>query len=62
MLLTLKGDFPHLKLVVPARLQSYMAASRPVLGMIDGAGANIISESKCGFAVRGGFKCTCKTN
>lgn len=54
MLLTLKGDFPHLKLVVPARLQSYMSASRPVLGMIDGAGAQIISESKCGYAVGGG--------
>ena len=54
MLLTLKGDFPHLKLVVPARLQSYMAASRPVLGMIDGGGAQIISESKCGYAVGGG--------
>jgi glycosyltransferase involved in cell wall biosynthesis len=54
MLLTLKGDFPHLKLVVPARLQSYMSASRPVLGMIDGAGAKIISESKCGYAVGGG--------
>ena len=54
MLLSLKGEFPHLKLVVPARLQSYMAAGRPVLGMIDGGGAEVIDESKCGYAVNGG--------
>lgn len=51
MLLTLRSDFSHLKLVVPARLQSYMAAGRPVLAMIEGGGAEIISESGCGFAV-----------
>jgi glycosyltransferase involved in cell wall biosynthesis len=49
MLLTLNADFPHLKAVVPARLQSYMAAGRPVLAMIDGGGAEIIKESDCGF-------------
>lgn len=51
MLITLKADFPHLRAVVPARLQSYMSAGRPVLGMIDGGAAEIISESGCGYCV-----------
>ncbi len=51
MLLTLKNSFPHLKLVVPARLQSYMASGKPVLGMIEGGGADLIKESNCGYAV-----------
>lgn len=54
MLLTLKAEYPHLKQVVPARLQSYMAASVPVLGMIDGGGADIIQESDCGYVVPAG--------
>lgn len=54
LLLTLKAEFPHLKLVVPARLQSYMAAAKPVIGMIDGGGAEIILESDCGIAVNAG--------
>lgn len=51
MLLTLKADFPHLKAVVPARLQSYMSAARPVLAMVEGGCAEIVNESNCGFAV-----------
>lgn len=48
MLLTLRAEFPHLKAVVPARLQSYMSAGKPVLGMVDGGSASIINKSKCG--------------
>jgi len=51
MLVTLRTGFPHLEAVVPARLQSYMSAGRPVLAMIGCGGADIIEESKCGFAV-----------
>ncbi len=51
MLLTLKADYPHIKAVVPARLQSYLAASRPVLAMVEGGSAEIIEEAKCGYAV-----------
>ena len=51
MLVTLRGGFPHLEAVVPARLQSYMAAGRPVLAMIGCGGADIISESDCGYSV-----------
>ena len=51
MLITLKADYPHIKAVVPARLISYMAASRPVLAMSNGGVNDIIKESNCGYAV-----------
>lgn len=51
MLLSLKADFPHIKAVVPSRLQSYMSASRPVLAMVEGGAAEIINESNCGYVV-----------
>lgn len=54
MLVTLRTGFPHLEAVVPARLQSYMSAGRPVLAMIGYGGADIIEESKCGYAVPAG--------
>lgn len=54
MLVTLRAGFPHLEAVVPARLQSYMSAGRPVLAMIGCGGADIIEESQCGYAVPAG--------
>lgn len=54
LLLTLISGFPHLKMVVPARLQSYMSAGKPVLGMIDGGAVDIINEANCGFVVPAG--------
>ncbi|MDP3446280.1 MAG: glycosyltransferase family 4 protein, partial [Ignavibacteria bacterium] len=54
MLLTLSGEYTDLKIYVPARLQSYMAAGRPVLGMIDGAGADLILKANCGYVVNSG--------
>ena len=54
MLVTLRAGFPHLEAVVPARLQSYMSAGRPILAMIGCGGADIIEESKCGYAVPAG--------
>ena len=54
MLVTLRAGFPHLEAVVPARLQSYMSAGRPVLAMIGSGGADIIQESNCGYAVPAG--------
>lgn len=54
MLVTLRAGFPHLEAVVPARLQSYMSAGRPVLAMIGCGGADIIKESNCGYAVPAG--------
>lgn len=50
MLVTLRAGFPHLEAVVPARLQSYMSAGRPVLAMIGCGGADIIAEADCGYS------------
>lgn len=54
MLVTLRAEYPHLGMVVPARLQSYMSAARPVLAMIGPGGRDIIEESDCGYAVGAG--------
>lgn len=54
MLLTLRAEFPHLRAVVPARLQSYMSAGKPIAGMIDGGGAAVIEKSKCGLCASAG--------
>ncbi|MCQ2114394.1 MAG: glycosyltransferase family 4 protein [Bacteroidaceae bacterium] len=54
LLVTLKGDYPQTRKVVPARLQSYMSAGRPVLAMMGEGGADIIRESNCGYAVDAG--------
>ena len=51
MLVTLRGGFIDLDMTVPARLQSYMSAGRPVLAMIGKGGADLINESDCGYDV-----------
>lgn len=58
MLVTLRSGFPHLGMVVPARLQSYMSAGKPVLAMIGPGGADIINEADCGYAVPAGDACS----
>lgn len=50
------ADFMFLSLInnpifsktIPAKLQSYMALSKPIIGVLNGEGAEIINESKCG--------------
>ena len=37
-----------LNLTVPAKLQTYMYAKKPVLAFMDGAGAAMVNEAKCG--------------
>lgn len=51
MLLSLNNKYDDLKKVVPARLQSYMAAGKPVIGFIEGAAAEVISEAGCGYTI-----------
>jgi glycosyltransferase involved in cell wall biosynthesis len=51
MLLTLKANWPHLSAVVPARVQSYMAAGKPILGMVDGGAHDLIKSFDCGYVV-----------
>jgi len=50
LLVSLKDD-PIFNLTVPAKLQAYMASGKPILGMLNGEGANIIIDSDCGFTV-----------
>ncbi len=44
------SDSPDLGLTVPAKVASYMAAGKPVLASMDGAGYAAIREACCGFA------------
>lgn len=49
MLVSLKAE-PIWSLTIPSKVQSYMAAGRPILGMIDGEGARVLIESGGGLA------------
>lgn len=51
MLVTLRGGFIDLDMTVPARVQSYMSAGKPILGMIGQGTIDLIEESDCGYAV-----------
>lgn len=53
MLVSLKPD-EIMSLTVPGKLQTYMAAGRPVLGSIDGEAARVIVESGAGFVSSAG--------
>ncbi|MCQ4035392.1 glycosyltransferase family 4 protein [Kaistella montana] len=53
MLVTLKDD-PIFNLTVPAKVQAYMSASKPIITMLNGEGADNIAEAKCGFSVDAG--------
>lgn len=52
-LLTLEGNSP-VSLTIPAKLQGYMGAGKPVLAAIDGGAAEIIGEADCGQCVSAG--------
>lgn len=51
LLLTLKRA-PAFARVIPSKLQSYMACGKPVLGALDGAGADVIRQANAGLATR----------
>jgi len=48
MLITLKGN-KSLSYTVPGKLQSYMAAGKPIIGSINGETKKIINESSLGY-------------
>lgn len=48
LLVTLRKD-PIFSLTIPAKVQSYLGAGKPILGMLDGEGANVIEEAEAGF-------------
>jgi len=53
MLVSLKAD-DLMALTVPGKVQSYLAAARPIIGSLDGEGARLIEESGAGWAARAG--------
>lgn len=53
LLVTLKDEMVF-NLTVPAKLQAYMCTQKPILGMLNGEGAQIIKDSKCGFVTNAG--------
>lgn len=52
-LLTLKSE-NLTGLTVPGKLQTYLAAGRPVIGAIDGPAREVIEEARCGLCVPSG--------
>lgn len=48
MLVSLKSDYIF-SLTIPSKLQSYMAASKPILSLMDGIGNQIIERAECGY-------------
>lgn len=51
MLVTLRGGFIDLDMTVPARVESYMSAGRPILAMIGQGTVDLVNEADCGYAV-----------
>ena len=51
MLVSLRRGFIDLDVTVPARVQSYMSAGKPILGMIGQGTIDLIEECDCGYAV-----------
>ena len=48
LLVTLRRD-PVLAMTIPSKVQSYLAAGKPIIGSLDGEGAAIIREAGAGF-------------
>ena len=47
LLVTLKKE-PIFRLTIPGKVQAYLAAGLPILGMLDGEGARVIEEANAG--------------
>jgi len=55
MLLSLKNE-EIFSLTIPSKVQSYMAFGRPIIGMLNGIGSDLISKAGCGYVgVAGDF-------
>ena len=53
LLVSLKAE-PIFAMTIPGKVQSYLAAGKPLLGMLDGEGARVIEESGAGRVVPSG--------
>ena len=49
LLVSLKKD-KIFSLTIPAKIQSYLACGKPIIASIDGAGAKIVNDAKCGMS------------
>ncbi len=52
-ILSLRAD-SEIGLTLPTKIQGYMAAGKPILGMINGSAQNVIKDSLCGICVESG--------
>ena len=50
MLVSLEKE-PYAEMTIPGKVQSYMAAGKPIIATVNGATANLIEESQSGVAV-----------
>ena len=53
LLVSLKAD-PIFAMTIPGKVQSYLAAGKPLLGMLDGEGARVITEAGAGLVAPSG--------
>ncbi|MBX3662259.1 MAG: glycosyltransferase family 4 protein [Burkholderiales bacterium] len=53
LLVTLRPD-PVFALTIPSKIQSYLAAGKPIIGALDGEGARVIAESGGGMTCAAG--------
>ena len=53
MLVSLKDEYIF-SLTVPGKVQSYMASSKPILAMLNGAGSKVVLEANCGLVANAG--------
>lgn len=53
LLVSLKDD-PTFNTVVPSKVQAYMTSRKPIIGFLNGVGAQVISEAHCGFIAPAG--------
>jgi glycosyltransferase involved in cell wall biosynthesis len=61
LLVSLRPD-PIFAMTIPGKVQSYLAAERPLLGMLDGEGAELIERGGAGLVCRAGDSAGLATN
>ena len=52
-IITLDGS-NHIGDTLPGKVQTYMAAGKPIIGAMNGAGSQVIKESQCGYCSKAG--------
>jgi len=53
LLVSLRAD-PIFAMTIPAKVQAYLNARRPILAMLDGDGADVVRAADAGYAVPAG--------